>query len=141
MSPLRVVWNDWPALAGAVALPIIWVLYVGFPYLKPDALAIPLMMPWAASLGCCALIAWRLQRVHELFKYGELADGRVTALRLVKDRGRLEFEFDVDGVPVRCWTPVHKTRQVLRLRPGMRVPILFAPNRPGRAIVKSLYEA
>lgn len=65
--------------------------------------------------------------------------GVITALLIAKDRGRLEFEFEVEGKRVVSWMPIHKTKSVLSLSPGDRVDLLFDETKPTRAIVKALY--
>ena len=58
-----------------------------------------------------------------------------------RDRGRLVFAFVHNEQLVQTWTPIHKCKQVLALRPGAEVEVLFDPDRPTHAIVKHLYQA
>lgn len=139
-DPLKVIWNDWPALASSIAVPIVWAIQVGFPYLRRDSAALPLWFPLVASVALVAVLLWRIGRVGWLFSHGASAVGVITDLAIAKDRGLLKFHFDTGGTRVRAWMPIHRTRAVLSLSPGDRVEVLFDGNRPKRAIVRSLYE-
>lgn len=138
-SQLKIVWNDWPALALSIAVPITWIVHFGFPYFQREAASFPLWHPAGVSVTLIALLLWRIGRVHWFFSHGASAVGVITDLRIVKDRGRLEFEFDVEGKRVRSWMSIHKTKAVLSLSPGDCVDLLFDETKPTRAIVKSLY--
>lgn len=138
-SPVRVIWNDWPALASSLAIPITWIIHFGFPYLHRGAVPFPLGFPIGVSVTLTALLLWRINRVGWFFARGVAAVGVITDLLIAKDRGRLEFEFEVRGKRVRSWMPIHKTRAVMRLSPGDRVELLYDENEPARAIVRCLF--
>ena len=63
----------------------------------------------------------------------------ITKLAIVRDRGRLEIEYEVEGRRHESWTPVHKNKRVMALEPGKPVAALVDPARPDRAIVRDLY--
>lgn len=134
------IWNDWPALATAIAVPITWILHLGLPFLQRKSVPLPLWLPAGLSVVLIALLVWRIGRVRWLFVHGVPVVGTVTGVWIAKDRGRLEFMFEIDGARVRSWMPVHKTKAVLSLSPGDRVDLLVDPGRPTRAIVKRLFE-
>ncbi|MFZ4287219.1 hypothetical protein [Variovorax sp. HJSM1_2] len=138
-SPRKVVWNDWPALAASIAIPIVWLIHFGFPYLHRGAAPLPIWFAGIASVVFTALLLWRYRRIAWLFAHGQSAWGQVTGLRMVKDRGRLEFEFMHQDALVASWMPVHKTKDVLLLSRGDRVEVLFDLHMPTRAIVRRLY--
>jgi len=139
-SVRNVVWNDWPALATVIAVAMTWIIHFGLPYLQRRAAPLPMWLPGGLSVVLVALLAWRIGRVRWLFAHGASAVGVVTDLWIAKDRGRLEFVFEIDGERVRSWMPIHRTKAVLSLSPGDRVDLLFDPGRPKRAIVKRLFE-
>ena len=137
----KVLSTDWPALAAAWGIPIIWAIHFGFPYLHPTALPLPIWFPAAISAGLITWLVWRIGRVARLFAHGQLTSGQVAHLSIAKDRGRLEFAFEYQGKRICTWTPIHKTKTVLALAPGAIVEVLFDTNHPTRAIVKHLYAA
>lgn len=138
-SHLKIVWNDWPALASSIGIPMIWLVHGGFTQLHRAKSPLPLWFPSVVSMLCIALLAWRIGRVGRLFSRGTSAMGVITEVHIVKDRGRLHFEFEADGARVRSWMPVHKTKAVLSLSPGDRIGVLFDGRQPTRAVVKHLY--
>lgn len=137
----KVLSTDWPALAASVGIPIIWVIHFAFPHLQKSALPLSLWFPVSISGALIVWLFWRIGRVAKLFAHGQLAVGRITHLRLAKDRGRLEFEFEYQGKPISTWSPIHQTKAVLSLTPGTVVEVLFDTSRPTRAIVRHLYAA
>ena len=138
-SFLKIVWNDWPALAFSIAVPMTWIIHCSFPYLNRGTGPVPLWFPVGGTVICIVVLLWRIGRIHWFFAHGNSAVAVITDLRIVKDRGRLEFAFEVTGSRVRTWMPIHKTRAVLSLSPGDRVDVLFDSSKPTRAIVKCLY--
>jgi hypothetical protein len=135
----KTVWTDWPALAAAIGIPIIWIIHFLFPYLrKGDPL--PWSFPTIISALLLATLYWRVQRVARLFSSGMVIPGHVTRLSIAKDRGRLEFRFEFDGQRIDTWTPIHTTKAVQSLKQGSPIEVLADRTQPKRAIVKSLYE-
>lgn len=133
--------TDWPALTASLGVTIIWVIHFGFLYLRQTALPLPLWLPVIISVALIIWLVWRISRVVKLFAHGQLTVGKVTDLRITKDRGRLEFEFEYQGKLISTWSPIHKTKAVLSLTPGTAIEVLFDKSSPTRAIVKHLYAA
>lgn len=135
----KILWNDWPALAAGIAIPVVWAIHFGFSYLQSHGAGLPLWLPAGISLVMIAVLVWRIGRIAKLFAHGETASGRVLHLNIIKDRGRLTFEFDFAGKRIVTWMPIHKTQAVLSLSPGQRVEVLFDRSRPEDAIVMCLF--
>lgn len=136
----KILWNDWPTLAAAMGIPIIWAIYAGFPLLKRGIAPLPVILPGVASVALALVVGWRIRRVSRLFAHGERARGTIFDLHIAKDRGRLVFLFEVNGTRIRAWMPVHKTKDVLAMKPGRKVEVLYDAEAPKRAIVRELYE-
>lgn len=136
-----IIWNDFPALACALGIPIVWVIWVAWPIFKHhDPVAFSFFIPFAAiiSLVLGALLFWRVKRVFYLFAHGIEVPGQVTWLHIVRDRGRLEFQFELNGRLVQSWVPVHKSKRVMSFVVGQSVrvllhPVTFSP------VVKDMY--
>lgn len=137
----KIILNDWPALTSAVGIPIIWGIHYAFPYLRPGAVHLPSWLPLLISAAFALTLADRISHIARLFEHGIPARAVVTGLRIVRDRGRLEFAFEYDGRRFASWMPVHKTEQVMTLIPGTAIEVLFNREKPEQAIVKSLFEA
>ena len=138
-SPVKVIWNDWPALALSVSVPVTWAIHWGFPFLSRGSGPLPIWFPICATVICTTMLLWRISRMHWFFTHGKVTEGVITDVRIVKDRGRLEFAFEFEGVLVRAWMPVHKSKEVQAFAPGDQVELLFDENNPTRAIVKKLF--
>jgi hypothetical protein len=137
----KIVWNDWPALFSFVAVPIVWAIHFAFPYLKRGADAPDEGFALGLSILAAAALAWRIARVRGLFSSGNAVDGIVESVRIVKDRGRLEYSYRVGGRAMTGWCPVHKSKQVLGLRAGQKLTVLVDRAKPGRSIVADLFVA
>ncbi|MCX2862980.1 hypothetical protein OOZ63_14205 [Paucibacter sp. PLA-PC-4] len=141
-SLLGIVNTDWPALFAAIGLPMILVIAALYPHGFPVAgskwaLLLEVGLPLAAA--CAGLLAWRCLRVLELFRSGIPSAGHITQIQLVKDRGRIDFSYELNGATHRCWQPVHRTRRVLALETGQDVQVLVHPRKAGVAIIKDIF--
>ncbi|MEW6372903.1 MAG: hypothetical protein AB1584_18385 [Pseudomonadota bacterium] len=135
-----ILWNDWPALASWIGVPVTWVLYGVGLFLKGEQQVVHFFVPAiAATLVCVALAAWRIGRVYALFASGIDVAGQITCLWIVRDRGRLEFGSRVGEAEFESWTPVHKTARVLAFLEGQAVRVLLDPANPQHAIIRDLY--
>ncbi|WP_373033462.1 hypothetical protein [Sulfurovum sp.] len=138
-SIIKVIVNDWPALASSIGIPIIWAIHLVFPYISTTQYHQPLWFPFLVTCGLIILITWRIQRIAWFFANGESTSGNVVILRIVKDRGRIEFTFHHKGNKITSWSPVHKTKTVLSLVPGTSIEVLYDKEEPRRAVIKELY--
>ena len=138
----RIIWTDWPALLCAVSIPVVWIIGAAYPLINSSAqierfemlsIAVPI------SLLAALLLAWRINRVFRLFSHGRRIRGVIQSIRIVRDRGRLEFAYELDGQAVISWTPIHKSARVLELRRLQEVDVLVDTARPKEAIVAQLY--
>ena len=138
----RIIWTDWPALLCLLLIPGIWIIGAAYPLINSSAkfgsveilsVAVPI------SLVAALVFAWRVRRVFRLFAHGRRIRAVIRVVRIVRDRGRLEFAYELDGQTVESWTPIHKNKQVLELRPQQEVDVLVDPAKPKDAIVAHLY--
>ena len=138
LSLRKILWNDWPALALAVAIPIIWIIAVVFPHIRSGAVFNP-QIAMIASAACLILLIARILSIRAIWNSGVVTAGRVVAVRIIKDRGRFEYEYEVDGTKVIACRAVHKSKQVLDFRPGDSVTVAYDPANPQRSIVRELF--
>lgn len=136
-----IVWNDWPALASSIGMVIVWVLYFGYPLLNRSVASDPYFALLAIifTLGFQGVLSWRIWRVLSLFARGVEVPAQITSIHLVKDRGRIEYSFQLGELAFSSWSPVHKTARVLALEPGQSVKVLVNPENPMQSILKALY--
>lgn len=140
---LKIIWNDWPALFGAIFVPVIWIINFTWPYIRPSAnnnedgivfVAIP------ASIVALVLLMWRVVRVYRLFQRGEIVAATITWIHIVRDRGRIDFSYETGGTPHTSWMPVHRTEDVLSLHEGQQIEVLVDKRSPNTAIIRQLFQ-
>ena len=137
-----IIWTDWPALFCLMSIPGIWIIGFLFPFVRKGASFDAIeMLAFALPISIVAggFFLWPIARIHRLFALGRLVSAQVTSLRIVRDRGRLEFEYDFEGMRRTSWMPVHKNKRVLALEPKQQVDVLVDPVHPANAIVRQLY--
>jgi hypothetical protein len=138
----KIMLADWPALFCSISIPGIWVIGLVFPFLRQGAtfgrveiltIALPL------SLIAAGFLLWRVTRIQTLFSRGAAVRGNITRIRLVRDRGRVEFRYEFNGERLESWMPVHQTPEVLALRESQEIDLLVDATRPRRAIIRHLF--
>jgi len=138
----KIVLADWPALFFSISIPGIWFIGLIFPFLRQGAtfgrveiltIALPL------SLIAAGFLLWRVTRIQTLFRRGAAVRGNITRIRLVRDRGRVEFRYEFNGERLESWMPVHQTPEVLALRESQEIDLLVDATRPRRAIIRHLF--
>ena len=138
----KILLADWPALFCFIAIPGIWVIGLIFPFLRQGArfgrvemltIALPL------SLIAAGFLLWRVTRIQTLFRRGAAVRGYITRIRLVRDRGRVEFRYEFNGECLESWMPVHQSPEVLALRESQEIDLLVDATRPRRAIIRHLF--
>lgn len=141
-SPTAIIWNDWPALASFVAIPIMWVIYFLFPLLKPGASigGLFLLVPAISTLLLLSSLIWRIMRINKLFEAGIEVPGEIIGLSIIRDRGRLEYAYEWRDGMLFSWIPVHKTKRVLGFSKRKKVHVLVDPTDPKKSVVRELFE-
>jgi len=138
----KILLADGPALFCSISIPGIWVIGLVFPFLRQGAtfgrveiltIALPL------SLIAAGFLLWRVTRIQTLFRRGAAVRGNITRIRLVRDRGRVEFRYEFNGERLESWMPVHQTPEVLALRESQEIDLLVDATRPRRAIIRDLF--
>ncbi len=138
----KILLVDWPALFCFIAIPGIWVIGLVFPFLRQGArfgrvemltIALPL------SLIAAGFLLWRVTRIQKLFRRGALVRGYITRIRLMRDRGRVEFRYEFNGERIESWMPVHRSPEVLALRESQEIDLLVDATQPRRAIIRHLF--
>jgi hypothetical protein len=138
----KILLADWPALFCFIAIPGIWVIGLIFPFLRQGARfgrveMITIALPLSLIVG--GFLLWRVKRIQALFGRGAAVRGTITRIRLVRDRGRVEFRYEFNGERLQSWMPVHQSPEVLALRESQEVDLLVDTTRPRRAIIRHLF--
>jgi hypothetical protein len=138
----KILLADWPALFCFIAIPGIWVIGLVFPFFRQSARfgrveMLTIALPLSLIVG--GFLLWRVKRIQTLFGRGAAVRGTITRIRLVRDRGRVEFRYEFNGERLESWMPVHQSPEVLALRESQEVDLLVDATRPRRAIIRHLF--
>lgn len=133
----RIVKADYGAMLGVVVMG----LAGGATLVKLGHLALAQMPWWLPALGLLGLplLIARVRSIQGLFARGVPVPGRITAVWLEGDRGRVDFEYEFAGTVYRSGAALHRTPAAERLREGQELDVLVDPERPGLALIPSLY--
>ncbi len=82
---------------------------------------------------------WRVLRLKRIAISGRVTAGTIDYIQYVKDRGRVEYSFSVEGQSFHSWCPVHLSSEVLSLDQGQKVSIVFNPRNPSESFIAELF--
>lgn len=136
----KIIANDFVAMFMVLCIPIGWIVYFVFPYIRPGRssfVEVALVITALAIVG----LAWRVVRIERLFTNGVSAVATVTKVVLSKDRGRLEFAFRAGGEDVSAWCLVHRSAAIRSIEVGQNIRVLHDSRKPERAIISDLFAA
>jgi len=139
---IKILLVDWPALFCFIAIPGIWIIGLIFPFLRLGARfgrVEMLMTALPLTLIAAGFLLWRVTRIQKLFRRGAAVRGHITRIRLVRDRGRVEFRYEFNGEQIESWMPVHQSPDVLALRELQEIDLLVDATRTRRAIIRHLF--
>ncbi len=137
-----ILWNDWPALAFWLGIPIMWVIYFAFPMIngsKPLSGSYAVFLPVVSTALLVGLLAWRVLRVRALFERGVEVPGEIRGVLIARDRGRLEYTYQWGEETLVAWSPVHKTERVLGFSFRQPVRVLVDASDPKKSVVRELF--
>lgn len=146
-SLFRVLWLDYTAFM-ALALPAaLWVVTAIWvtPWSRDSGVVSPLgrqalliSSVIVAILGA-TLAAWRYINVRRLFRDGVETTGILARVDFFGDRGRLEYDYTVEGQPHRSGAVLHRDLRVRLMQVGQAVVLIVDARNPRRAVIRDLY--
>ena len=81
----------------------------------------------------------RIAAIRRVVENGPACVGTVTLVWFMKDRGRVEYEYQFEGKTYQAGNAIMKNRETDTIRQGDRVELIVDPSRPSRAFLASLY--
>lgn len=85
------------------------------------------------------LFILRIKSIHNHFKTGIEITGKIVYLNLWKDRGRVEYEYEIDGEKYRSGNALHRSKFVNSLAEGQKVTIIISKNNHKKGLIKEMY--
>jgi hypothetical protein len=150
-SITQIIKNDYGALL-ALLLPVaMWGLYMatgyfGFSFgrsgrstVKAGDAPVFLVAALVATLIGVSFFIWRIRSFQSLFANSEEIIGWIVSVSFVKDRGRVEYTYTVQGQSYVSGNAIHKTRATEALIEGDEVALIVDRANPKRAVIKDLY--
>ena len=144
LPPLpRIVLND-VAIFTAVVFPVVlWCLhglYFIASRLDNTEPELPIELPVIATAIGSAVALWKLSVIRALFRSGRAAEGVVTSCLVYKTGLRVDYEFEVDGMPERGAARSTLPDRANLFPKGRRVSVLYDPTRPRRSLVREIFD-
>jgi len=152
-STRKVILTDYVAFLLVIAAPISVALLVGamlFGGLPrrsggfvafSDIRLILLVLATAVTIVTVPFLVRRVASFQQLFEAGREVPGAITTIWFVKDRGRVEYEFELEGKRYAAWNAVMKNKATAALHEGQAVMVLVDANNPKRSAIRHLYAA
>jgi len=146
-SITRIIWTDYIAFLATIFPIVIWIVHLAWvpdwrgegpvipPWMAPYILVLSLLV----TLGGALTLAWRVWLIKTAFRNGSVASGRITAISLKRDRGRLEYTYSFEGKTYQSSVSIHRNAQTKELRAGEKIILLVDRKKPKRAFMRDLY--
>lgn len=153
ISVKRTILNDYAAFLLAITGPIFLVLSIAggvFGFLpevkRPGSIPVTpetALVGGVVSLALTAVLFYflfrRIARIRRIIQTGNRVEGGITDVTFIKDRGRVNFRYVLNGQVLEGGAPVMKNATTLQLIPGTVVELALDPEDPSTAIVVELY--
>jgi hypothetical protein len=134
----KAIFVDYVLFASLVA-PFALIAVAAVIYLRGDgSMTINYVFAGLALLSVI-LYTYRLFKLIALGKSGEEAAGYVQSVSFYRDRGRINYSYQYNGISYSSGIPVMKSRVTKRLSDGMTVTVIVNPENPKKSIIKELY--
>jgi hypothetical protein len=136
----RIIDADHASMLSAIAPVVFAGMAIGshwFPEYDP---AFFLKLAAVATPLCLAVLTTRVRAVRRVFREGEPTRATVTNITKYRDRGRIEYAFELGGKVVETGHAVHFNRAVKDLQVGQRVTVYARRDEPGDAYVAEIFD-
>jgi ABC-type uncharacterized transport system permease subunit len=149
----RILKNDYPSLLCLMAIGITWLGAIaggvfgalpkrhGGGMLEVNSTVLLVLIAIAAV--ATVLLGWlssrRIADIRRVVSSGREVIGRIDTVWFVKDRGRVEYSYELDGKTYQSGNAIWKNSETLTLRDGDQIDLIVDPENPSRAFLASLY--
>lgn len=94
-----------------------------------------------ATVILFVLLARRIARIKATLVSGPRVKAKVLGIAFIKDRGRVEFDYTLDGRQFTTGAAIMKNKQTTAISPGDEIEVAIDRADPTRAFVVDLYLA
>lgn len=152
-SGFQILKNDMLGFLALIAPFIMWGVYIamtvfgvsftskrsGTVMKNGDGSGAILFATIVVTIGCAALLAWRISAISQLFEKGERVVGKVIDISFFKDRGRIEFSYSYQRQNFQNGSAIMKNSKTQSYRNGDDVVLLIDPTNPNKVLIEDLY--
>lgn len=150
-SLLSVVQSDYATFLALISPTVTWTIYIAlanwgyFPGLRgrealgSEAAPFFLYAGLVTTLIGILLFVWRLHFFRTLYRHGVQVVGCITSVSFMRDRGRIEYIYMVEGETYSSCATVMKTARTRALMPETPVTLLVDHINPQRSLLVDLY--
>jgi hypothetical protein len=135
-SPFRIIQNDYIAFMAAVLPLAVWIVFF---FGNTSQSTNTLYFGIALTVGAITLLAWRILFFTKLFETGEETTAVVQGIRFRRSRGTVNFTYIYRGTSYSADNLTTAIGHSKKLEPDQEVSILIDPDKPERAVIKSLF--
>jgi hypothetical protein len=90
------------------------------------------------SMFFLSLLLYRSISIRKLCNYGSLTDAIITSSSFYKDRGRIEFKFEIDKINYNTGNPVFKNKETNVIKKNDVMEIIYNQKKPKKAFIIKL---
>ncbi|MDD3477326.1 MAG: hypothetical protein PHP32_00410 [Candidatus Izemoplasmatales bacterium] len=136
LNPFRTLKHDYALLFSFLVVILIPIfLFFTTQELNPTGLKVFLSIEALfVALGICRLLV-----ISSYFRQGTIIKGKVIKVWFFRDRGRVIFQYAVDGLIYQRSMAVMKTQETRSFTVGQQARILVKTNHPKKAILIDLF--
>lgn len=106
---------------------------------EPGDPMIFLIMAIAVSIIFIPILYFRIKNIANHFRDGIEVPGRINSIYLWKDRGKIAYEYKINGDLFESGNMVHQSKYVNSLIIGQEVAIIVSRKNFKKAYIKDLY--
>ena len=149
----RVLKNDYGSFLMVAAIAVAWIICIGGSVLGflprhrgggavevgPTLAIILLVVAAALTILLGWLVARRVSSIRRVITSGPEVNGHILSVGFVKDRGRVEYEYEFQGKTYVAGNAIMKNKQTEQIQTGDEVNLIVDPEKPSRAFLAFLY--
>lgn len=146
VSITKAVKSDYLSMLSSIAPIVFWALYIDSQWIgifqAPDQPSDPLFFLILALSGTIVFglaLALRLQSIISHFENGVEVEGMIKAIWLFRGRGRVEYQYQYEGIQYQSGNAIHKTEFARSLHEGQNVKLVVRKDKPNKALIKDMY--
>lgn len=152
VSTIKIIKSDYLAMLSLIAPVITIVLFIDSKYFgflhqffsrgrstEPGDPSFFLNMAIVTICIFIPLLIFRIKNIYNHFEKGIEVVGKIVYLNLWKDRGRVEYEYEIDGEKYRSGNALHRNKFVNSLEEGQEVIIIVSKNNHKKGFIKEIY--